>query len=903
MTGGTDTLGARVAALQEALRTAAGIEPAADLDALQGTQKTGSPRPPPGPRSLAHANLILDHHFELRCDLLVYDDLFGTVGLVHFQNGAAPWGIEQEDQLAWCRRTVESAAYLRHLALTKAQKVRPELPLLPLTVELVLVLPVLPDLSGLGDALRDIARESNFLHGIGVHLLGWNGPSATPDAEAALRTAFCWTLPTLKRWYGPKREAEAKIRFTGIELTNWRLPGTRSFRLDGEATVHMVHGANGSGKSSLVEAIEYLATGSIDRLHDPQDVARIVEHAPDGKKAPLAAQVRFLEGGTLHDTRSGPPVEPLGTPSAGAFRLNQPVMDRLAVVEDAERIRYFVETFFPEYEKAATAYRNADEAAHKAREELPQRIKESLPSNPRLLPEILSERLAWAAGEDIPMSDVRANCMALSREDLIALVPLAPQLGPVLDMAVPDRLPADRVAGFLDSYDKVLEPLARDPDSLLRRIAAAREVLGMADLADWQPSESTSSTATAKALNTWLRSATAVAMMRRHIEIVRSLDRARRASELPLDEIVPPALAHVASNASHDRLQQLETALRDLIDQENTAQRHISGIGRGTERREGTGVVRPVLTDTQIQALDGVTAFLTAEGEVAGDRLGGAVARAIAENKTMPAGRGTVGMAGWTRVLDEQLGELVLALDALRAVPRAERLPGPVWAAIRTVCQAQSTLAVAAGDLSKQFLDRIFRKSGSTAPGEAEPPLTEAIDELMTLLTPARWAYPRIGIEYGADAEGRPAMSIRFGDLKDGELRLNTAELNLLTLSLFLLCAPKVSNPLHLVILDDPLQNMDEMTVTVLARGLARISLLLGEPWRLILFFHGEDDFERVRQEVPGAYYRLPWLLPVNDRRPDASKDMSQEDKVWRTTGRQSLSDLESAPANPSAVS
>jgi hypothetical protein len=60
----------------------------------------------------------------------------------------------------------------------------------------------------------------------------------------------------------------------------------------------------------------------------------------------------------------------------------------------------------------------------------------------------------------------------------------------------------------------------------------------------------------------------------------------------------------------------------------------------------------------------------------------------------------------------------------------------------------------------------------------------------------------------------------------------------------------------------------------------------------MVLFFHGEDDFDCVRQEMPEACYRLPWLLPVNDRRPDASKDVVNEEKIWQTIGRQSLSDL-----------
>jgi hypothetical protein len=88
----------------------------------------------------------------------------------------------------------------------------------------------------------------------------------------------------------------------------------------------------------------------------------------------------------------------------------------------------------------------------------------------------------------------------------------------------------------------------------------------------------------------------------------------------------------------------------------------------------------------------------------------------------------------------------------------------------------------------------------------------------------------------------------------------------------FLLCARRVENPLRLLVLDDPLQNMDELTVTTIARGLTKILRLWtrhpltpetdGPPWRLLLLVHGDEDMERIRQEVPCAAYFLPWLAP-----------------------------------------
>jgi hypothetical protein len=64
-------------------------------------------------------------------------------------------------------------------------------------------------------------------------------------------------------------------------------------------------------------------------------------------------------------------------------------------------------------------------------------------------------------------------------------------------------------------------------------------------------------------------------------------------------------------------------------------------------------------------------------------------------------------------------------------------------------------------------------------------------------------------------------------------------------------------------VLDDPLQNMDEMTVSSLARGLGRLVRIYPAGWRIVALFHAEEDLHRVRAEVPCAVYRLPWVNPT----------------------------------------
>lgn len=148
--------------------------------------------------------------------------------------------------------------------------------------------------------------------------------------------------------------------------------------------------------------------------------------------------------------------------------------------------------------------------------------------------------------------------------------------------------------------------------------------------------------------------------------------------------------------------------------------------------------------------------------------------------------------------------------------------------------------------------------------------LVDALNELMALFTPARWAYEDVVLRYEQDGE---VSRLRFetGDVRApgkptrtrADLRLNTAQLNAFTLALFLLCAPRVDNPIGLLVLDDPLQNMDELTVTTLARGLAKLLRVLPKHWSLMMLFHGEGDLARFHDEVECAVYFLPWLSPT----------------------------------------
>ena len=172
-------------------------------------------------------------------------------------------------------------------------------------------------------------------------------------------------------------------------------------------------------------------------------------------------------------------------------------------------------------------------------------------------------------------------------------------------------------------------------------------------------------------------------------------------------------------------------------------------------------------------------------------------------------------------------------------------------------------------------LDRLLTGRDDLAAGEGK--LLSALNEIKALLTPARWAYRPLRAQ--ADFGKANQFNLDEGDGVSIAQRLNTAELNITALAFFFLCAPRVRNPLRMLIFDDPLQNMDEMTVTTVARAFAKLMALWdtvecareegAPPWRILLLLHGHDDVERFRNEVPCALYRLPWLRPTGGSKPE----------------------------------
>ena len=87
-------------------------------------------------------------------------------------------------------------------------------------------------------------------------------------------------------------------RLLQIEIENFRAYGGGTRTVDLDADVVLIHGRNGSGKTSLLSAIEYAVTGHVDHLRPfKKDYARVISHI--GGDAP--ARVRLTTRSTTGD--------------------------------------------------------------------------------------------------------------------------------------------------------------------------------------------------------------------------------------------------------------------------------------------------------------------------------------------------------------------------------------------------------------------------------------------------------------------------------------------------------------------------------------------------------------------------------------------------------------------------
>lgn len=810
---------------------------------IQSTKEVGGKS---GQAFLVSAHLRFAQHFDLAVDLLVYDRVLGTLGLVYQLRKK---GVKLVDEVL---ARIDQATYVRHLMVTHPALENH----LPLTVELVLLAQDEPShLHRIGNALRRVARDTpSFLEAVGVSLLlPRNGDERFPLSD--LRRAFPWLLQATRAWYDTRSQAMPAASLTAIELLNYRLPGWRKLALQ-PRQVHLIFGQNGSGKSSLVEALELAVTGTAERLPGGVDYAEVIRNR--GATGPARVILRFSD-----QTMIEREVEAEGIPNplhrdlrATGFRLDQQVIDRLTRDGDIQRAKVFLQSFFSAEHKDLLAYQRTLEVAERALSALPAAIKEQLVSGRRDgedPEEGVLRQLAWLEDQQSPLAPaVAAACLPLSAATLEVLGALSPELAQL--HAAWGQLPPNvaEAAATLGRIDEALERLRGKLPEVLESLRIARD--GLQRVEGWQATGNVGASLDFLAdLNDWLRRCALCDLAERHCQLLEALAEARQAGWAPEPDTVGPFVepAVGAADLAGQRKQVADWANeRDELFQRVMA---AAPSGLGKAGRPSAEVVRPSRAQKERLDVAGEWLLRSASGANPQLPLGQAIEQALRADSSVQAGDIAIGTSEWARPLLDRLARLEEAGRALRELGRPGG--GGNFQALKEARSSYVDLRAAGGRVGQSFLRQLQGEPG--APGSS---LVEALNELIAVFTPARWAYEDINLSYREGIAGDEELGFQIGDRVQAALSLNTAQLNLFTVALFLLCAVRADNPLGLMVLDDPLQNMDELTVTTLARGLAKVSRMWGERWQLLLFFHGQEDRERFRREVPLAAYQLPWL-------------------------------------------
>jgi hypothetical protein len=427
-------------------------------------------------------------------------------------------------------------------------------------------------------------------------------------------------------------------------------------------------------------------------------------------------------------------------------------------------------------------------------------------------------------------------------------------------------------AASLDAYEEATQSLNTALASVhpvRERLEAAKRVLG--DLQSWQSSvQTTTSEDYSDVLNQWLERSALVDMAQRVRAVGATLRAAREAGWQPGDAngaAMISALSVVEPNVGD-----LERHESQGAEEVNELQEKLASFRPAPSPVAFTGGQVRSVTVPQVEALNAVSHWLfTADALQSFGPLGDKLNRVInAGDNALTYATVVIGGDRWAEPILTDLEAMISACNALETGTVPEWPGKAPFQEFDNGATAQKAQHAAAAQLTTEFISKL--RADDAAAGEFNGSLIAAVNELMALFTPARWGYadvqlpPKLG-------EGKLGVRFEIEEHEDparkspvrAELHFNTAELNLFTVALFFLCAFRVSKPLGLMVCDDPLQNMDELTSTAVARGLAKLMRLwadLGRHEELLLLFHSSSDLERFSAELPAATYRLPWLSP-----------------------------------------
>lgn len=848
---------------------------------------------------------------DLRPDVIVHDGFLGTIGLIHVL-----WDPHSASS-TFIKQCIDRATYLRHLLVERlspgAADARSGY-----AVEVVFAMPTSAQAgslttprvaSVLGTTLRELVGQSTALHAIGINL--WNlDASADPKSSPEIRRAFCWLLFHCYSWWPSKptalpgaTPAAAPPSTTPpacgfgalkeVSLTNFRLPGNRTLMLgapsEAESPLHLVHGPNGSGKSSLAECFELALTHRIERIGS-EDHSKVATNST--LKIPGAAatlRLEFASGDALQGkvARSGiewiTPLPGTQNPSAwpqmpaceaAAVRMDQKLADALSQSLPQRRAQLLLSAFFSHDYQQLLKGRSAENEAAKLAADFLQKLPEAVrlrfqadkaqtaTGAVQVDAEKTLKELSWLSGQDLQWEQL-LQMSGLASDTL-------PALKPVIESSLYDyvvkmgRMSVDEATAAAKKLDEGLQGVLKQWYPLRPQLEDAAKVLQNHG-AGLTPAVKPSIDDPARHFNEWLELVALSDLLEQEHRLLETLNQATADGHQ-----FSPSAQPILSGTNPPTAQARQSTLATL---RGRLARHRAELAASLGRDSSVPASIIPLERLNPEALDHLAArgFFGPDLKTLDRPMSAALRQAVQDQKVQEV-RGQnsavirIGEPSWGVAWEQQLRALSRSLAEL--APRFESLNfSDLLTNLRRLRAAAETMS-GVGKAAQEHLAQILKSDG---------PLTNAINELVALLTPARWAYQDVISKLNLDGTSE-ALDLQESDGVAAALRLNTAELNALALSMFLLCARLSPNPLRLIVLDDPLQNMDELTVTTVARGLGRVMRLWQEwdrgsdhPWRVLLTLHGEENIERIRTEVPSITHFLQWLTP------DPESDLGSE--------------------------
>jgi AAA domain-containing protein len=918
-----------------ALTAKFGVTECADVNTLlTRDQKSGA-------GFVVDKRLRVGNYYDLQPALTVYDPVLGTLAFVE--------AVSRGEDPAQAWRAIERATAVRQILLDDADRQSGEADrTLALHVELVLVVsgslaPTTPD--PLRTTLTSVARQTGYLRLIGVSVLDVEQHPQLP--EPVLRRAFAWLLRGTDAWFKHSRFAApdaARWRPHGdsfeLQLQDYRMPGRRRLRCDGKAWLNVVHGHNGSGKSSLAEAVEVLLTERVQRLDDARETNyfRVLRHRPTGvhdkdleKLTPAEVTVLGTDGlpkSTVRISHQRPPVREGSAPSskyrANSFRIDQVFMDKLIRSKPGERAAIFLDAFAPQDQKLLKDLQQLRAQLRAAWPDLPEHVrrkaellvattKQADPARPLATSSLSEDEMAefivrelgalegilpgtnvapTKAGEPATPPDPAKAIESLLPGDKNEMARLGQLLPSINDSVkkVLDAVDGQALSSAMTEFQSTLVPLFPLLSGHVDDLKTSLRIFN--EFRTWTAGERIVGGNFEADLRRWLDLQALVDLATKYGDVVATVERAlqrqwepdARERELFTIDGIAPGLAR-----------QLESRKIELTDQLNLARARVESPKesddapaepRRTGRRER---LRRWLSVTEVDALNRVGQYLVSAAGP--EPLGVRFNRALAADREEKLADGTIGRSMGLDAVIEEAAELVHVCELLQAFSaRAGAGGSGVAEKFGAMVQSARELKSLSTELPKSFFYRLTQGNR-----EDLKELIAAFNELLALISPARWAYRDIEISPEVN-NGDPSLGLEIGEGAPAALLFNTAELNASALVLFLLLAPQLPNDLRLLILDDPLQNMDELTVVTLGRALAKLRIVYPQDWMILAFFHGEENIQRIRHEAPCHVYHLPWLQSSESGEGDKPIESVTGENTWPAEWQRLSADLLADP-------